>query len=90
MADRALTGWDRVTLLRGLARGFVESPGYVALYAHSLWALFTTHPWLPQASPALAHSLAGRVARILDAGVISPRSRRELSAVHYVLRDQQH
>ncbi|MGG2465644.1 hypothetical protein ACO0M4_38775 [Streptomyces sp. RGM 3693] len=90
MADRALTGWDPVTLLRGLARGFVESPGYVDLYAHSLWALFTGHPWLPQASPALAHSLAGRVARILDVGVISPRSRRELGAAHYVLRDLQH
>ncbi|MGW5820418.1 helix-turn-helix domain-containing protein [Streptomyces noursei] len=90
MADRTLTGWDPVTLLRGLARGFVESPGYVDLYAHSLWALLTAHPWLPQASLTLAHSLAGRVARILDDGVISPRSRRELGAVHYVLRDQQH
>ncbi|MFK0297117.1 helix-turn-helix domain-containing protein [Streptomyces sp. NPDC090442] len=90
MADRALTGWDPVTLLRDLARGFVESPGYVDLYAHSLWALLTAHPWLPRASPTLAHSLADRVARILDAGVISPRSRRELGAVHYVLRDQQH
>ncbi|MCX4635038.1 XRE family transcriptional regulator [Streptomyces sp. RPA4-5] len=88
MDDRALTGWDPVTLLRGLAQGFHESPGYVDLYAHSLWALLTAHRWLPQASPALARTLAGRVARILETGSISLRSRRELSAVHYVLRDQ--
>ncbi|WEB41425.1 hypothetical protein MOV08_20570 [Streptomyces yunnanensis] len=86
--EAAAQGGD--TLLRGLARGFEESPGYVDLYAHSLWALLTAHTWLPQASPALARSLAGRVARILDAGVISPRSRRELGAVPYVLRDQPH
>ncbi|MFI1205695.1 XRE family transcriptional regulator [Streptomyces sp. NPDC020883] len=90
MADRALAGWDPVTLLRGLARGFVESPGFVDLYAHSLWALLTAHRWLPQASPTLAWSLSDRVARILDDGVISARSRRELAAVHYVLRDQRH
>ncbi|MFE5736659.1 XRE family transcriptional regulator [Streptomyces celluloflavus] len=90
MTDRALTGWDPVTLLRGLARGFHQSPGYVDLYAHSLWALLTAHPWLPQAAPTIAQTLADRAARILDDGLISPRSRRELGAVHYVLRDHQH
>ncbi|MFF8369282.1 hypothetical protein ACF05W_10615 [Streptomyces lydicus] len=90
MADRQLTGWDPATLLRGLAQGFHESPGYVDLYAHSLWALLTAHRWLPQASPTVAHALADRIARILDEGSISPRSRRELGAVHYVLRDHQH
>lgn len=90
MSDRDLTGWDPATLLRGLAQGFHESPGYVDLYAHSLWALLTAHPWLQHASPALARALADRVARILDDGLISSRSRRELSVVHYVLRDHQH
>ncbi|MFI1160597.1 hypothetical protein [Streptomyces sioyaensis] len=90
MADRELTGWDPATLLRGLAQGFHESPGYVDLYAHSLWALLTAHTWLPQASPAVARALAERAARILDDGLISPRARRELGAVHYVLRDHQH
>ncbi|MFF3544403.1 XRE family transcriptional regulator [Streptomyces platensis] len=89
MADRSLTGWDPPTLLRGLTKGFHESPGYVDLYAHSLWALLTAHPWLPQASPTLADTLAERVARMLETDAISPRSRRELSAVHYVLRDHQ-
>ncbi|MFI9076278.1 XRE family transcriptional regulator [Streptomyces sioyaensis] len=90
MADRGLTGWDPATLLRGLAQGFHESPGYVDLYAHSLWALLTAHTWLPQASPAIARALADRVASLLDGGSVSPRSRRELSAVHYVLSDHQH
>ena len=86
MRDRDLVGWDAVTLLRLLAQGFQEAPGYVDLYAHSLWALLTARPWLPQAVPALAEVLAGRCASILDAGRLSPRSRRDLSAVHYVLR----
>ncbi len=89
MTDRGLTGWDPVTLLRGLAQGFHESPGYADLYAHSLWALLTAHRWLPQASPALTRTLSGRVVRILETGSISLRSRRELGAVHYVLRDQE-
>ncbi|MCF3177072.1 XRE family transcriptional regulator [Streptomyces sioyaensis] len=90
MSDRGLTGWDPATLFRGLAQGLHESPGYVDLYAHSLWALLTANAWLPQASPLCARALADRVAVILDDGSISPRSRRELSAVHYVLSDHQH
>lgn len=90
MADRGLTGWDPATLLRGLAQGFHESPGYVDLYAHSLWAPLTAHTWLPQASPDVARALSERVARILDDGLISPRARRELDTGHCVLRDHQH
>ncbi|MGW7102862.1 hypothetical protein [Streptomyces sp. NPDC054838] len=86
MRDRALTGWDPVALLRALADGMHLAPGYVDLYAHSLWALLTAHPWLPRALPELAASLDTRTERLLGDGVISQRSKRELGALHYVLR----
>ncbi|MEV8534701.1 helix-turn-helix transcriptional regulator [Streptomyces sp. NPDC051211] len=79
-------GWDPITLLRALTQGLHLAPGYVDLYTHSLWALLTAHPWLPLASPTLAASLDTRTDRLLSEGVLSKRARRELSAVHYVLR----
>lgn len=82
MRDRALTGWDPVTLLRGLTRGLHVAPGYVDLYAHSLWALLTAFPWLPQAAGQLAGPLRERTAQLLDSAAISARSRRELTHVH--------
>lgn len=85
MRDRALTGWDPVTLLRGLARGLHMAPGYVDLYAHSLWALVTAFPWLPQAVGPVASPLRERLAELMDGAVLSERSRRELARVHYVL-----
>ncbi|MEU9403125.1 XRE family transcriptional regulator [Streptomyces sp. NPDC048242] len=84
MRDRDLTGWDPVTLLRGLARGLHLAPGYVDLYAHSLWALLTAFPWLPQAAGPLAGPLRERTAQLLDGTLVSSRSRRELAHVHYV------
>ncbi|MER6097784.1 XRE family transcriptional regulator [Streptomyces sp. NPDC001728] len=88
MQDRELTGWDPVTLLRGLTYGMHHAPGYVDLYAHTLWALLTAHPWLTQASPRLAHDLTQRTGRLLDEGIASERARHELDSVHYVLRDR--
>ncbi|MFD7259960.1 XRE family transcriptional regulator [Streptomyces sp. NPDC059874] len=88
MRDRQLTGWDPVTLLRGLTYGMHHAPGYVDLYAHTMWALLTAHPWLSQASGVLARDLAERTERLLDGGGISERARRELSTVNYVLRDR--
>lgn len=87
MRDGDLSGWDPVTLLRCLTHGLHQAPGYVDLYVHSLWSLLTAHRWLPQASPTLARTLDERASRLLDNGRISPRSRRELSDVHYVLRE---
>ncbi|MFI8518721.1 XRE family transcriptional regulator [Streptomyces sp. NPDC085481] len=88
MRDRELTAWDPVTLLRGLTYGLHHAPGFVDLYVHTLWALLTAHPWLPQASHVLARDLAERAGRLLDGGGTSERSRRELSTVHYVLLDR--
>ncbi|NGO70013.1 helix-turn-helix domain-containing protein [Streptomyces boncukensis] len=82
------TDWDPVALLRSLVEGLDQAPGYVDLYAHTIWALLTAHPWLPQAVPALADRLDGQAVRFLDEGRLSPRTSSELSTVHYVLRDQ--
>jgi hypothetical protein len=84
MRDRDLSGWDPVTLLRGLARGLHLAPGYVDLYAHSLWALLTAFPWLPQAAGQLAGPLRERSGQLLDGAALSGRSRRELAHVYYV------
>ncbi|MFJ9434123.1 XRE family transcriptional regulator [Streptomyces sp. NPDC101490] len=88
MRDQRLSDWDPVTLLRGLARGLNDAPGYVDLHIHTLWALLDEHPWLPKASPALATVLAERISQLLDGSGTSGRTRRELRAVHYVLDDR--
>lgn len=84
MRDRDLSGWDPVTLLRGLARGLHVAPGYVDLYAHSLWALVSAFDWLPRAAGPTAGTLRERVGELLDGAALSSRSRRELARVHYV------
>ncbi|WP_367125312.1 XRE family transcriptional regulator [Streptomyces phytohabitans] len=81
-----LTTTEPVRLFRGLATGLQQAPAYRDLYVHSLWALLITNRWLPLADPVLADRLAVHTARLLDHEGISPRARRELSAVHYVLR----
>ncbi|MFF2957371.1 XRE family transcriptional regulator [Streptomyces sp. NPDC057963] len=84
---RGPTNWEPVHLLHGLAAGLHQAPAYVDLYVHSLWALLTAHQWLPLADTELADALCAHTVRLLDHGGISPRSRRELSSVHYVLRE---
>ncbi|MFE9847720.1 helix-turn-helix domain-containing protein [Streptomyces sp. NPDC005576] len=84
MRDRDLTGWDPVTLLRQLTRGLHLAPGYLDLYAHSLWALLTAFPWLSQAAGPLAGPLREQTGLLLDQAALSMRSRRELADVHYV------
>jgi len=87
MRDRTLSGWDPVTLLRGLLQGFHQAPGFVDLYIHSLWALVTSHNWLPMAVPDLAARLGERTDEFMSAGGLSAQARRELDGVHYVLRE---
>ncbi|WP_432039417.1 helix-turn-helix domain-containing protein [Streptomyces cucumeris] len=81
------TDWEPIRLMRGLVIGLDQAPGFVDLYAHSVWALLTVQPWLPLAAPQLADRLAQRTQRLLDGDQISTRSRRELGVVHYVLRE---
>ncbi|MDT9683571.1 XRE family transcriptional regulator [Streptomyces sp. TRM76323] len=88
MQERELTAWDPLTLLRGLTYGLHHAPGYLDLYAHTLWALLTARPWLPQASQVLAADLRTRTEDLLDGDRITARSRRELTTVHYVLRER--
>ncbi|WP_232789071.1 hypothetical protein [Streptomyces odonnellii] len=87
MRDRDLSGWDPLTLLRGLAQGLVGTPGFVDLYAHSLFALLAVNPWLPQAAGPIAAPLRTRAEHLLDSADLSSRSRRELGRVHYVLSE---
>ncbi|SCF95456.1 helix-turn-helix domain-containing protein [Streptomyces sp. MnatMP-M17] len=87
MRDRDLSGWDALTLLRGLAQGLVDAPGFVDLYAHSLFSLLAVNPWLPQAAGPLAAPLRVRTEHLLDCADLSARSRRELGRVHYVLSE---
>ncbi|MFF9057511.1 XRE family transcriptional regulator [Streptomyces sp. NPDC014882] len=81
------THWEPVRLLRGLAEGLHQAPAYTDLYVHSLWALLITNRWLPLADPDLTERLSAHTTRLLDHDRISPRARRELSSVHYVLRE---
>ncbi|MDI3389372.1 transcriptional regulator [Streptomyces sp. B-S-A8] len=81
------TDWEPVRLMTGLVSGLHQAPGYVDLYVHSLWALLVNHSRLPLADPELAEKLSAHTTRLLDHHGISQRSRRELSAVHYVPRE---
>lgn len=81
------TDWEPVRLLRGLVSGLYQAPGYAGLYIHSLWALLTAHRWLPLAAPDLTKQLSARIEQLLGDSRISPRSRQDLSSVHYVLRE---
>ncbi|MEV3858510.1 helix-turn-helix transcriptional regulator [Streptomyces sp. NPDC050095] len=87
MVDRSLTAFDPVTLLRRLHRGLHQAPGYVDLYIHSVWALLSAHPWLPLAAPEIATTLGTQATQLLDGDRISARAKRELTTVHYVLRE---
>ncbi|MEV7432490.1 helix-turn-helix transcriptional regulator [Streptomyces griseoviridis] len=84
---RRPTSWEPVCLLRGFSAGLRQAPAYVDLYAHSLWALLTSHRWLPLADSALTDELRSHIVHLLDHDTVSPRSRRELTALHYLLRE---
>lgn len=85
MADKHLSGFDPVTLMRLLTQGMEEAPTYVDLYAHSIWALLAARPWLLQADPRTAARLAERVTYALDVLDVPAQSRRDLGAAHQLL-----
>ncbi|MEW2622029.1 helix-turn-helix transcriptional regulator [Streptomyces sp. NPDC048106] len=82
-----VSNWEPVCLFRGLTAGLRQAPAYEDLYVHSLWALLATHRWLPLADHAVTGMLRARTAELLDNNGTSPRARRELNAVQYVLRE---
>lgn len=78
--------WNPVHLFQQLVGSLHEAPGTVDLYVHSLHTLIRLHPWLLMADPAAARHLRQRAARLLDARLLSPVSRRDLESVHYRLQ----
>ncbi|MGX2997125.1 helix-turn-helix domain-containing protein [Streptomyces sp. JNUCC 64] len=84
MGSRA--AWDGGALLRRLTERLDPDLGCVDLNVHSVWALLAARPGLLASDPVLRRGLAERVARLLDAGTVSPRSRRELDALQYGLK----
>ncbi|WP_258016354.1 XRE family transcriptional regulator [Streptomyces sp. AJS327] len=86
MRERSVA-WEPVRLLRELVTGLRQAPAYVDLYVHSLWALLAYHRWLPLADRELTDGLSTHTTQLLDEDGVSRRARRELNAVHYVLRE---
>ncbi|MGX8906488.1 hypothetical protein ACR820_14900 [Streptomyces netropsis] len=86
MADRSPRLWDAGALLRSIADRLDPALGCVDLNVHSVWSLIVSRPGVLAADPGLAQELRGRVALLLDSGSVSQQARRELDAVHYVLR----
>ncbi len=80
------TAWSPPHLFQRLAGSLHDAPGTVDLCVHSLHTLLHLHPWLPLADPASARHLRERAVELLDAGVLSPVSRRDIESVHYRLQ----
>ncbi|HZD71406.1 MAG TPA: helix-turn-helix transcriptional regulator [Actinomycetes bacterium] len=79
-----LPAWRGEQLLGWLARRLDPACGYVDLVVHTLWALLASRHYL--AETALGEDLAARVEALLDADVVSARSRQELGEARYLLR----
>ncbi|MEV0279929.1 XRE family transcriptional regulator [Streptomyces sp. NPDC050610] len=86
MANRSPRLWDAGVLLRALADRLAPDLACVDLNIHSVWALIASRPCLLTTVPGLSQDLRQRVERLLDSGMVSQQSRRELDAVHYGLR----
>ncbi|MBC3983493.1 helix-turn-helix transcriptional regulator [Streptomyces sp. AC536] len=84
MAGRA--EWDAKALLRSLVGRMSPELGCIDLNVHSVWSLLAARPGALAADHELSCDLKRRVTRLLDGGVVSTRSRRELDAVHYGLK----
>lgn len=78
--------WRGDRLLRHLTGRLNSDHDLIDLNIHSLWALLTIRPNLALDDRELGSCLLDRTARLLDAPVLSPQSRRELMSVTYGLR----
>jgi len=79
-----LPAWRGERLLAWLAGRLDPTCGYVDLVAHTLWALLTSRDYL--AASAAAEGLAERAESLVDADVVSERSRQELGQIGRLLR----
>lgn len=79
-----LPTWRGERMLAWLAGRLDPACGYVDLMVHTLWAFLASRHYL--AVSTAADGLAERVELLLDAEVVSTRSRRELGEVRYLLR----
>ncbi|GHJ26987.1 hypothetical protein TPA0910_14200 [Streptomyces hygroscopicus subsp. sporocinereus] len=84
MGDRS--AWDAGALLGRLVDRLHPDLGCIDLNVHSVWSLLAARPGVLASDPVLVRRLGERVTHLLDAGSVSPQSRRELDAVHYGLR----
>jgi hypothetical protein len=78
--------WRGTRLLRHLVDRLDTAHVLVDLNAHSIWALLAVRQGLAHDDPATTQDLVRRGERLIDAGEISPQSRRELASVLYGLR----
>jgi len=84
MVEVELDSWRGDRLLKHLMGRLTPTNPYVDVVCHTLWALIIRKPSL--LDTRIAGDLAGAVARMIEEGVISPQSRRELEEVLYALR----
>lgn len=84
MVELDLGSWHGDRLLKHLTRRLTPTNPYVDVVCHTLWALIIRKPSL--LDTRIAADLVEAASRMLDEGVVSPQSRRELEEVLYALR----
>jgi hypothetical protein len=85
MPDKSLS-WRGGRLLRHLVDRLRADHPFIDLNIHSLWALLAARRGLVHDDSGLGPHLLMRAEQVLDAGEISPQSRRELTSVLYGLQ----
>ncbi|WP_239643825.1 helix-turn-helix domain-containing protein [Nocardiopsis kunsanensis] len=84
MIELHLDSWHGDRLIKHLKGRLIPTNPYVDVVCHTLWSLIIRKPALLDTK--VADDLASSVPRMLEEGVVSPQSRRELEEVLYALR----
>ncbi|MEW2494027.1 helix-turn-helix domain-containing protein [Streptomyces nodosus] len=85
IANREPHPWTGDRLLSHLVQGMQLDHGYVDLNIHTVWSLLQVRPNLLR-SGAATRALRDRLPIMLDSQELSPRGRRELESIRYVIR----